>query len=251
MRARIGAARQGATYIALAVLLLWAGSCRDSWAGIDATAAAACETMSHASSFREDSPNHDPDFAAAIKEKNWGIVRAFLIAGYPLPEGLTGQQKSRLARERISVALIPAAAGGNRATVSRLLRRGADPNARVDADDYAFPLAWAAKCDHVEIVEMLLAHGARVDARFSYPEASGIVGNSTALMWAAESGAREPVATLLAHHADPGVHSTWHFPPDAAGVRNSAALDLAGDREIRKMLRKALKDRASKAKKGP
>ena len=246
MPARVGAAGKVTAFVALAVLLMWAGSSRNGWARIDVGTAGLCETMSRVSAFRDDNPDYDPDFAVAIKEKRWDDVRSFLMQGYLLPEGLTTQQKARIARERLSAALIPASAGGDRATVLRLLRRGADPNTQASLDDYVFPLAWAARCDHPEIVKILLAHGAKVNARFTYPGSQGWVVGSTALQWAIESDARRSVAILLANGANPRLVSSfkpleglekWAIIPK----KNETLLDYAYDKDVRKMLWRALR----------
>lgn len=247
MYIQVGVFEKTFVTIVLTALLLWAGSSRNCWARIDVDDARDCETMSHVSAFREDNPNYDPDFAVAIKEKRWADVRAFLVQGYLIPEGLTARQKARIAGERLSAALTPASAGGNRATVSRLLRRGADPNTEANVDDYVFPLAWAARCDHVEIVKMLLAHGAKVNVRFTYPGSWGWVVDCTALEWAVESGARGSVAILLAHGANPRLISYFKFLPGSRTTgflqkKRTTLLDDADDVEIRKMIRKALKD---------
>jgi hypothetical protein len=249
MRIHVGASGKASIFTILATLVLlgWLVSSRVCWAKIDGDDALACETMSHVSAFRDDNTNYDPDFAVAIKEKRWADVRAFLMQGYLLPEGLTARQKARIAQERNSAALIPASAGGDRVIVSRLLRRGADPNTQASVDDYVFPLAWAARCDHPEIVKALLAHGAKVNARFTYPGSWGWVVDSTALEWAVESGARRSVAILLAQGANPRLISHFKFLPGSRTTgflqtKRTTVLDDTDDVVIKKMIRKALKD---------
>ena len=101
------------------------------------------------------------------------------------------------------------------ATLERLIKQGADPNARNDAG--ATPLIWAAL--DLEKTRVLLAHGADVNARSSDAR--------TALMVAAgRPGGAPIVKLLLAHGANPNPTSN----PEA---ESSPLLEaaLAGDAE--------------------
>jgi ankyrin repeat protein len=77
--------------------------------------------------------------------------------------------------------------------VEMLIARGADVNAK-DSWRGQTALMWAAAENHAELIKVLLAGGAVVDARSN--------GNFTALMFAVRQDAREAVRLLLAAGAD-------------------------------------------------
>jgi ankyrin repeat protein len=89
------------------------------------------------------------------------------------------------------VPLTAAAVAGDASAVRRLLEAGADANARGQSGYTA--LAHAARQGHLEVVELLIEHGARVDARYS---------GTTALIRAAEGGHLDCVRALVAAGAD-------------------------------------------------
>jgi ankyrin repeat protein len=70
-------------------------------------------------------------------------------------------------------------------------------------------LAWAARSDRVEVLEPLVARGARPDAD---------VYRGSALMWAAASGRAAAVRRLIALGADPSGRSTFGGPSHGEGV---------------------------------
>jgi ankyrin repeat protein len=70
-------------------------------------------------------------------------------------------------------------------------------------------LAWAARSDRIEVLEPLVARGARPDAD---------VYRGSALMWAAASGRAAAVRTLLDLGADPSGRSTFGGPTHGEGV---------------------------------
>ena len=107
--------------------------------------------------------------------------------------------------------LIRAALEGSAETVTALLERGADVNAR-DNDGYT-ALIWAAFNGHAEIVTALLERGADVDARNN--------DGDTALMWAAHNGHAE-IATLLRNIAT--IQKTIPDPAQAGGGDDWLAL---------------------------
>jgi len=233
-------------FIVIFVLSGWITCSRASWAGIEDYHVMACDTMARFPDYRGHDGEQDIDFKRAVTSGDWRLVRSYLIWGYATPENLTKAQKARVEKERISVDLIPYSARGDRATVLRYLRSGADPNVDAEADGFVFPLAWAARCDHPEIVEILLARGAKINAQFTYHGAQGWVEGSTALEWAVESGSRRSVAVLLAHHANPHLVSSLKSPPgfESWGItpgKNATVLDNTTDKEIKKMIRKALR----------
>jgi ankyrin repeat protein len=76
-------------------------------------------------------------------------------------------------------------------------------------------LAWAARSDRVDILDVLVARGARVDAD---------VNRGTALAWAAATGRAAAVERLIALGADPSRPGTFGGPDHGDGV---TALHLA------------------------
>jgi len=76
-------------------------------------------------------------------------------------------------------------------------------------------LAWAARSDRVDTLDVLVARGARVDAD---------VYRGTALAWAAATGRVAAVERLLALGADPSARGTFGGPEHGEGV---TALHLA------------------------
>jgi len=76
-------------------------------------------------------------------------------------------------------------------------------------------LAWAARSDRVDTLDVLVARGARVDAD---------VYRGTALAWAAATGRTAAVARLIALGADPSGRGTFGGPDHGDGI---TALHLA------------------------
>jgi ankyrin repeat protein len=95
-----------------------------------------------------------------------------------------------------SLKLISAAANGDVAEVDRLIAHGADPNSHTKLE---FALGEAAFAGHLDVVQILIAHGANVE--FSSSDLG-----FTALKIAAAGGRTEIVSYLLGHGAD--VNST-------------------------------------------
>src|SRR5690606_4477900 len=91
-------------------------------------------------------------------------------------------------------------AGHDTEVVARLLEAGADPDTGNEGDESSMlsPLASAAATGNLELVELLLAHGAGIDG----PAVSGHQG-ITPLYTAAMSGSVEVVDLLLDRGADP------------------------------------------------
>jgi ankyrin repeat protein len=109
-------------------------------------------------------------------------------------------------RPRLNRALLQAARRGSAARIRSLLAGGADLNVRSpippfrvcstgedEARDWT-PLMHAAYAGNTDVVELLLAHGAPVDARDDV--------GSTALILAARKGRLPVVRRLLVHGAD-------------------------------------------------
>ena len=89
--------------------------------------------------------------------------------------------------------LLACAQAGAVPGVQMLIARGADVNAK-DSFRGQTALMWAAAENHADLIKVLLAGGAVVDARSN--------GNFTALMFAVRQDAREAVPLLLAAGAD-------------------------------------------------
>ncbi len=175
---------------------------------------------------------------AAIRQNDWDQVRAYLILKIMTPFNLTPEQQRRVEAEGVTAGLIRASARGDLKTVARLLKAGGNPNVATRVDDYATPLAWAAKCEHPAVVRLLIAGGADVNERLYDVQHGAIEEGGTALIWASESGAWESVAVLLSHHAKVGLRAR-----DVPGVDPShggfTALEAAHGRKIMRMLLKA------------
>ncbi len=113
--------------------------------------------------------------------------------------GFPGWRPSDDPREVLDEALVWAARSGRVEVLGVLVARGA----RVDADPYrGTPLAWAASTGRTDTIRRLLELGAGVDARTSF---GGDIEGATAMHLAAQGGHLDAVRTLLDAGADPGV----------------------------------------------
>lgn len=92
----------------------------------------------------------------------------------------------------VDEALFEAAKQGNVKKAQALLKKGADVNAK-DTNDGKNPLHWAAANGHKPVVEILLSHGAKVNAFDVY---------ATSLHLAADKGHEAVVEVLLKHGAE-------------------------------------------------
>ncbi|MEW6544328.1 MAG: ankyrin repeat domain-containing protein [Nitrospirota bacterium] len=103
-------------------------------------------------------------------------------------------------------AFVHAAGAGNLQIVDLFLKRGVDPNVPYRSFNYAsYPLERAASRGHLEVVRMLLDHGAQVnnvDSPFHF----------TALTLAASAGNTEVVKLLLDRGADVAIPDAWGTP---------------------------------------
>jgi ankyrin repeat protein len=155
---------------------------------------------------------------------------AFLSGAVPLspntPERHAPVRAAKSETNKLDISLVQAAEQDDPAQVAALLKRHASPNAALG--DQTTPLHWAAYNDDLALTKLLLASGAKADARTrlrgltplhmaaengdaalieallqggataDIPNDSG----TTALMIAAASGSTAAVAVLLAHGAD-------------------------------------------------
>src|SRR4029078_6792722 len=122
-------------------------------------------------------PRPDQDLMVMVaREGDVDAVRLFLEAGYPVD-----------GRSHTETALIAAARAGKAAVVLLLIDKGADVNA---ADQIQMtPLLGAAdQCAMTDVIRVLLAHGARLDARTA--------GGASALELAKYAGCDANVALL-------------------------------------------------------
>ncbi len=104
------------------------------------------------------------------------------------------------AANRYSVtALSLACIDGDAAVIGKLLKAGADPNAT--GPESETPLMTVARTGNVDAAKVLIAHGAKVDARETWH-------GETALMWAAAERHPGMVAALIAAGADVNAMST-------------------------------------------
>ncbi len=130
------------------------------------------------------------------------------------------------AEQRLAGALRSAAEQGDRAAVRKLLAEGAS----VHATDPAFgatPLHWAARENHLDVAELLLAGGAAVNAR--------AVSGQTPLHWAALYGNAETVTFLLSKGADARAVDRYGWTPaDAARVSGRADMAAFVQASVRK-----------------
>ena len=96
-------------------------------------------------------------------------------------------------------ALSLACLSGNAAVIEKLLKAGADPNST--GAESETPLMTVAHSGNVEAAKVLVAHGAKVDARETWH-------GETALMWAAAQSHPAMIAALIAAGADVNAVST-------------------------------------------
>ena len=138
----------------------------------------------------------------------------------PSPDHQTGTADPRRINTDKRRALLHAAAFGDLASLNKLLKQGASPNARAKDRTGRTALILAAISGHVDIVEALLNNGAGVDDR----DKTG----HTALNWAAMRGRTQVVTTLLNKGADINTQDNGGVSPllYAVGTHNIAMLRL-------------------------
>ena len=125
--------------------------------------------------------------------------------------------------------LLKAIRGRQLAVVKFLLENKADPEAKQNGNnDHLTPLIWATTQDNQELVELLLKHGANLNATD---------GNSkTALHWAAFLGFKSIAEILVAHNAEVNAREkdgqTPLFTAAEKGFKSIAELLVAHGAEI-------------------
>jgi hypothetical protein len=135
-------------------------------------------------------------------DDDWWMIGAALEENRHRGWARFGQNPDREQLKR-SLSLIPAAARGDLAELRRLISRGADPNIDVPVDFALSPLAWAARCDQVEAVDLLVRSGARVNKPLGWGIGRANYTNSSALIWASRGAADRAVERLLQLGARP------------------------------------------------
>lgn len=166
-----------------------------------------------------------PPLVEAVERNDIGEVRRLLAAGEDIDvgresDGLTplltalimgrmeifellldaGANPNAFDERQVGPLQLAIMAGHDTDVVARLLEAGADPDTGNEGDESSMlsPLASAAATGNLELVELLLAHGASIDG----PAVSGHQG-ITPLYTAAMSGSVEVVDLLLDRGADP------------------------------------------------
>lgn len=115
-------------------------------------------------------------------------------------EQLLRQQHKGIQKKVANQLLLDASKDNNYLIAKVMLEYGADVNIK---DSYGYvPLAKAANGGHLQIVNLLIANGANVNARDDY---SGDLGRGTPLMAAAYEGHTHVVSALLKAGADPNL----------------------------------------------
>lgn len=134
-------------------------------------------------------PDGTTPLMRAVRENNVAEIDRLLRAG------ADAKAASRYDVTPLSLACI----NGNPAVIEKLLKAGADPNTA--GPEGETPLMTVARTGSVDAARVLLAHGAKIDARESWH-------GETALMWAAAQKHPEMVAALIAAGADVNAMST-------------------------------------------
>ncbi len=130
--------------------------------------------------------------AWATRKKATAIMGILSKTGAAKPEFLEGS---------LGTAFWLAAKGGDKTKVEELLSRGAKPDEMVkDREGEHFPLVSAAREGHLDIVRLLLKHGANPNIGAQENWSADV----TPLMAAARTGRLEIVKVLLAAKADVG-----------------------------------------------
>ena len=134
-------------------------------------------------------PDGTTPLMRAVRENNSADVDRLLRAGADV------KAANRYGVRALSLACI----NGDAAIIEKLLKAGADPNAA--GAESESPLMTIARTGNVDAAKVLIAHGAKVDARETWH-------GETALMWAAAQRHPEMITALLSAGADVNAIST-------------------------------------------
>lgn len=86
---------------------------------------------------------------------------------------------------------------GDLVKVRQIVQSGVKLDYDLKLDEFAPAIAWAARCNRVEVVKYLHEQGANINVTFSYIYPARVYhGNVTPLFWADEFGAKEAAAYL-------------------------------------------------------
>lgn len=142
----------------------------------------------------------------AIKQNNLKVVKAYASDMRQFGDEVFGRQY-----------LMLASSYGHVKIVEYILDNGGDPGPyvkrRLDT-----PMHYAAGGNHPEVIEVLIAAGADVDARDNY--------GKTPLHWTADTDAADAARILLENGADPSPWSNFGTPLENAMKKNNQAVEL-------------------------
>jgi hypothetical protein len=86
---------------------------------------------------------------------------------------------------------------GNLVKIQEIVQSGVRLDYSLNLDSNAPAMAWAARCNRVEVVKYLHEQGANINVTFSYIYPAGVYhGNVTPLFWADEFGSKEASSYL-------------------------------------------------------
>jgi ankyrin repeat protein len=141
--------------------------------------------------------------ADAVAKNDWELMRRMIGLGADPELARASPRYGDAKSERLNVELVAAAAAGDDAGVLAALQRGADVNFQANLFDIMSPLIWAAGCDHLVTVALLIDRGADVNIGSRYSAGpKGAVEGFTPLMHAAEYANDAIVELLLSKGAD-------------------------------------------------
>jgi ankyrin repeat protein len=133
--------------------------------------------------------DHTPALTWAVHNGDADLVRRLIQAG----------AKVSTANDYGATPMSEAAERADAKVIGLLLTAGSDANSANPEGETA--LMSVARTNHIDAAEVLLAHGAKVDAREGWR-------GQTALMWASAQGQPEMVKLLIHHGADVNARST-------------------------------------------
>ena len=178
--------------------------------------------------------------AQAVAEKDGeGILNLTWIGADP--EWVRGTRWYEAAvQQKLYRSLIAGAATGDNDKVLAALDKGADINVNLARNMHMGPLIWAAGCNHVDTVDLLLRRGANVNGTATWDSGmEGAVEGETPLIFAAFYAQHDAVRLLLSRGANPNAQNTvipdlrkperrkWDTPLLASGSAETTEILLA------------------------